>query len=1186
MSTPAEIIAARVNGNYQENDQFDYDDDVPVTIPDVVKARSIADESAFPALGDGKKIASIPSWGPSMKSPVSAIAPRASSGSTNGGFKLSTIQDAFSLEESDQLNVARPEFNKILNSVKQETNTSVESSVSQHTKKRTFLISGKPEDVRVAKSLIIRRLTKPVKVSFSIPAKVRSRVIGPQGKVLKPILQENAVKIDIGNVQDDDEDDDEDDVFGKSVIVTIDGDAEGVKRAKTQILDIVKEETKNLSVKIPVDDLIKPLVAKHLESIVAKYDELDFSIPTYKSGGSSIIVIGERDLVISAKAEISDSVEKLQSRVVVQEVPIPKLKHQFLPIDQILEQENVLIKLPSEDETNVKFIGEKKKIAQAQEKARITTSQYKVEVLDMSKAHKGNLKHVRAVALLLNQNGTFKQIATENDVVINAPSKKQLIGDVSSIPIEIVVKSNEADKTKKTKSSIVSVVNKITPDQTKVVSDIDPFFSGKINDTIKDVAKENGVEYVILGNDLTLFHIAKSEDSDDFEDFEASNAPLDKVNESLNKLRSLASELETFTFKVAAASQSNVSGPRNTTLKSILSTVEPQSVVVNLHTPSDDEVTIRGLKSEASKVKKEIESVITDAVEFNDSYKVTVDVPSSVLPRLIGKNGANVNELRQEFGVKIDSTDDRDSKDKSEKAGIEIVGIKRNVEAAKARINQLSKKWADETLARIKIENKYHRRMIGPKGVYINRLQDKYNVKIRFPNENQQINFADAPKSKDEVTIKGPSKGVAKAEEELLELYTFEKENGFTKVVQIPVKSIARVIGKAGETINDIADGTGIEFRFSRDQEKEKEQGYAEVELTGSKPALKEAEKKIQEIIDEVESFVSVSLKVDPKYHRDLIGQGGSVMKKIIDSAGGEDLPRNKYFRLLNIPNEGSGTDEITSQGDKSIVDKVIEAVKAIIAEKEASITEEIDLAKEKHKFIVGPGGSIRHSLQDEFGVVIEIPRPNDDSTIIKVTGLPEKIAAAKVKISDLTKDDFNESIDIPEAIHILVSERGAIFKRLQTEYGVEVQHGSLTRQASKLTSQLIPTPPELAYADDDSKTKFTIVDGELEINEDKVIPWRLKGDKAETAKVYELLKKRVEQAKQADKIGWFYCRDPSKFSRIIGPQGSRVNNIRSTTNTFITIPRANDKNSNFIYLVGNEENLKKADKEFNKLIN
>ena len=60
--------------------------------------------------------------------------------------------------------------------------------------------------------------------------------------------------------------------------------------------------------------------------------------------------------------------------------------------------------------------------------------------------------------------------------------------------------------------------------------------------------------------------------------------------------------------------------------------------------------------------------------------------------------------------------------------------------------------------------------------------------------------------------------------------------------------------------------------------------------MTGSKSALKEAVAKIQEIIDEVENFVSRSIKVEPIYHRDLIGPGGSIMKEIISKAGGDEV--------------------------------------------------------------------------------------------------------------------------------------------------------------------------------------------------------------------------------------------------------------------------------------------------------
>ena len=155
---------------------------------------------------------------------------------------------------------------------------------------------------------------------------------------------------------------------------------------------------------------------------------------------------------------------------------------------------------------------------------------------------------------------------------------------------------------------------------------------------------------------------------------------------------------------------------------------------IKLHHPSADEVYIHGIKTSVATVKKEIEAVIADAKEFGNDYTTTVAVPSQVLSRLIGKNGANMNQLREEFGTKIDVPDEKEgARDKSAKTDVTVTGIKRNVEETKAKIIALAKRWADETLVRLRVESQYHRRMIGPRAVYINRLQDKYTVKIRFP---------------------------------------------------------------------------------------------------------------------------------------------------------------------------------------------------------------------------------------------------------------------------------------------------------------------------------------------------------------------------------------------------------------------------------------------------------------------
>ena len=208
---------------------------------------------------------------------------------------------------------------------------------------------------------------------------MRSRVIGQGGKTLKPIIQANEVKIEIGDqVEGEDtgddgteeDEDEEEDIFAKTVQVTIDGDVEGSKRAKNAILAIVKEETKNLSAKVSVNETIKPFASKELKSIVDKYPTLEFAIPDYKSNRHTIIIVGERDLVLEAKPEVKAALEKLSNKVVVEEVPIPKIKQQFLPIEQVFEEHNVLIQLPKDGEGKVKFIGDKKKIAAAQASAK------------------------------------------------------------------------------------------------------------------------------------------------------------------------------------------------------------------------------------------------------------------------------------------------------------------------------------------------------------------------------------------------------------------------------------------------------------------------------------------------------------------------------------------------------------------------------------------------------------------------------------------------------------------------------------------------------------------------------------------------------------------------------------------------------------------------------------------------
>lgn len=1193
MATPAEIIAARINGL-----DLTLAEKAPASMTVQSKkptVRSINDESAFPVLGGGVRAANdvsfLSSWGPSLNgSPVPvSVGPKPSA-----MMVTSIVQEAFSLDAEDQLNVARPEFVKILTEIKKQTSAGIECTSSQHTKKRTFLISGKPEQVKLAKRLVIKKLSKPILVSFAIPAKVRAKVIGTQGRNLKPIIQQTEVKVDIGSLDKSvsPELDDDDDLFSLTVNVVLEGDAESCKQAKNLIMAIVREETKNAKTKITVSNELMPFVAGAVGPLSTKYQGMDITVPPFNSASRSVIILGERETLIAARDEINQTLADFQSKLVTELVNIPKLKHQFLPVEQVLEEDGVYIKVHADGEGDVEFIGEKHKIPFAMEKARQTTSQYKVESMDMSKAHKGNLAHVRAVAAMLNKYGVFEQIGNDNNVKIYGPSNAYLSDETQNlIPLDIIAKAEDVQAIKNTRRAIVTAVNALAPSATKVVSDIDSFFLASAAEVLNAFS---GPKYVILNNTIILFDVSESTSGEDFQDFEDFEKPshdvLVETNSALDRFRSLQEKLVTEVIEVAFADQKDISGPNGSTLKAILALVDRGSVQVQLHSnatdKSADEVYIKGFKSEVAKVKNEIFLILAEVYEHSATggYVALVNVPAFILARIIGKGGANLNALEEEFDVEINVPEQRKGLDKNDKSiisEIQIKGLKRNANAAKAKVAALAKKLADDTLVRLRIENKFHKRIMGPAFSSINRLREKYNVVIRFPSGNGST-FSDVPLNQDEVTIRGPSRNVTKAQEELLQLYQFEKENGFKVSLQIPKAVIGRVIGKNGENIKDISDGTGTELFF---RERKEEDEFAEVDIIGSKAGLKEATEKVNAIIDEIENTITRTLKVDHKYMRDIVGQNGSMLRDLINKAGGDSLPRQQYTKLVAIPSNNSESDEIVFNGDKTIVEKLIKGVEALVAEKEAAVTENYELAKEKQRLLVGSLGSIRRSLQEEFGVQLNIPKPDEKSTTIQLIGLPEKIEKLKVRIAELTKDNWNVSIDVPLAYHALVSDRGSLFSTLRLSHNVEVSHGKFNRKAFKALDAIPPASPAETISGDEA-IKFTTAPLEQPQEDDEIIPWRLIGSEEDTRAAAKIIEDRLARAKSATTAAWLYSSTPSAhFPKIIGPQGAKIKKLRASTGCFITVPRDSQKYKNHVYFVGTEESLKKAKDQIQNLL-
>lgn len=106
----------------------------------------------------------------------------------------------------------------------------------------------------------------------------------------------------------------------------------------------------------------------------------------------------------------------------------------------------------------------------------------------------------------------------------------------------------------------------------------------------------------------------------------------------------------------------------------------------------------------------------------------------------------------------------------------------------------------------------------------------------------------------------------------------------------IPTRSVARVLGRGGASINEIKDQTDAQIDI--DKGSEDNGASTVITLRGTKKAIAAAKAAILAISDQVVDEATVSVAVDNKYHRTIIGAGGQGLKDLIAKCGGPSDPK------------------------------------------------------------------------------------------------------------------------------------------------------------------------------------------------------------------------------------------------------------------------------------------------------
>lgn len=104
----------------------------------------------------------------------------------------------------------------------------------------------------------------------------------------------------------------------------------------------------------------------------------------------------------------------------------------------------------------------------------------------------------------------------------------------------------------------------------------------------------------------------------------------------------------------------------------------------------------------------------------------------------------------------------------------------------------------------------------------------------------------------------------------------------------VPSRSVARILGKAGATINEIKTNTDTQI----DVDKADDNAVTNISIRGGKKAIAEAKASILAIAEQVAEETTATVEIPNKFHRGLIGAGGQGLKELVARCGGPTDPK------------------------------------------------------------------------------------------------------------------------------------------------------------------------------------------------------------------------------------------------------------------------------------------------------
>lgn len=753
-------------------------------------------------------------------------------------------------------------------------------------------------------------------IKVPIPQSARAHIIGRQGATIKSLQEKTGARIEVpketgkaglsGPADDLDEDE---------IDVKIEGNSISAAQARELILRIVGERSAKVNTRVKdIPAEFYPFIANHnaVRASTSENGGAQVRIPPHSAWSSQVTtpvpgsgqrpdfqsaqdhhiqLEGEREAVLALKEQIERRAAELRRELLLRQLEIQRGRHQFiigrsaLSPEEFFDQTGCAIILPTdEDDDAITIVGPESRIDAAIEKADQLAQSMNMNNVDHLKwtnkqAPGRAAAHSKNVTRYLRQRNEIDRLENQYRAYINTPFSQD-----GALPWELYLPQGQSFT--KASSDIRNIFESHPPSRIRSV-DMDPFYHPYMQNEVSRQVHENyGVQLVVPGVSETgapvlLVYEAPGAAASTYEiprtaptqaDVKAFEEGLRAAEKHISDLLSQQDKIISVDVEVPVKFHSRLAkfiskeqdkqGPNQIRIR-----------VKNVGT----KVTLRGpektTQSLADKVKAFVEQEKADEKERD--FTLEFDFPQQYANHLIGRGGSRIKELRDKFDVDI----------QVENGKVQLKGPKAKASAARSHIESIGKELADETTRRLQVDPKYHGELIGSKGKEIDKLQNRYNVMIFFPRAEKNSKPEDAEaggeaakprrqQAPDEVQIRGPSKGVSSAYDELKGLYDYLKDTSYTATVTVQRKQLPSLIGSGGTAMEALRAQTETKIDVPPN-DRESTDPLVELTIKGKKANVEKAKKILEEKKAAFDDTVTQTLDVDRKYHRALIGAGG-----------------------------------------------------------------------------------------------------------------------------------------------------------------------------------------------------------------------------------------------------------------------------------------------------------------------